>query len=42
MSTRLQQSNISSGTNKQPLVTSTSTGVVVDVILDETHPKIKK
>ena len=41
MSTRLQQSNISSGTNKQPLVTSTSTGVVVDVILDETHPKIK-
>jgi hypothetical protein len=41
MSTRIQQSNISSGTNKQPLVTSTSTGVVVDVILDETHPRIK-
>ena len=41
MSTRIQQSNISSGTNKQPLVTSTSTGVVVDVVLDETHPRIK-
>ena len=41
MSTRIQQSNISSGTNKQTAIASTSTGVVVDVILDETHPRIK-
>jgi len=41
MSTRIQQSNISSGTNKQTAIASSSTGVVVDVILDETHPRIK-
>jgi hypothetical protein len=41
MSTRIQQSNISSGTNKQSFVQATNTGVVVDVILDETHPRIK-
>lgn len=41
MSTRIQQSNISSGTNKQSPIASTSSGVVVDVILDETHPRIK-
>lgn len=38
---RLQKSNITNNDNKSKAVTSTSTGVVVDIILDATHPRIK-
>lgn len=41
MSERLQKSVSLSNSNKQTPPTTTNTGVVVDVILDETHPRVK-
>jgi hypothetical protein len=42
MSERLQKSIISSSSNKQTPTRVTQTGVVVDIILDETHPRLKQ
>jgi hypothetical protein len=41
MSDRIQQSIASSNSNKQTPVKKTSTGIVVDLILDDTHPRVK-
>ena len=41
MSKRLQQSQSISQSNKQVGVSSSKVGYVVDVILDDSHPRVK-
>ena len=42
MSERLQKSVLASNSNKQSPTRVTQTGVVVDIILDESHPRLKQ